>query len=127
MKAEAEEHFRKAQNLLGACRTLMDAGYHADAVSRAYYCMFHAAKAVLVEDGIERSSHRAVISAFGLFFVKGGRFDRDMQESFWQAFNMRSDGDYAPCSAIQKEDAEQVAEAASNFLMKCLEFLQSRT
>lgn len=43
-----------------------------DAISRAYYAMFHAASAVLLAEGITVESHQALKTMFGLHLVRCG-------------------------------------------------------
>ena len=72
MKDESRGHLQRAERFLEEARYL-DAGKYWDAViNRAYYSMFHAATAVLLESGIERASHKALIAAFGEEIVKKG-------------------------------------------------------
>lgn len=65
MKPEAQKHLARADQLLAAAESLIQQGFPPDAVSRSYYAMFHAATAVLLELGIQRSSHHATWAAFG--------------------------------------------------------------
>ena len=44
-----------------------------EAISEAYYAMFHAAKALLALRGIHPKTHAGVVSQFGLQFVTEGR------------------------------------------------------
>jgi uncharacterized protein (UPF0332 family) len=52
---------------------LADGGFARGAASRAYYAMFSAARALLLSQGLDFSSHSAVIAAFGQHFAKSGR------------------------------------------------------
>jgi len=47
-------------------------GLYDDAVSRAYYAVFHSARAALKIKGIETVSHKGLISQFALHLVKAG-------------------------------------------------------
>jgi len=47
MKLEAEAHIKRAERSLKSSVFLLEKGMCEDAASRAYYCVFHAAKAVL--------------------------------------------------------------------------------
>ena len=65
----------KAREKLDAARILARDDFHDDAVSRAYYSMFHAASAVLLSLGITADSHSALKTMFGLHLVKSGKVD----------------------------------------------------
>jgi uncharacterized protein (UPF0332 family) len=69
---EHEKHLAKAEKELEAAGYLLKGGYYSDAVSKAYYSMYHAAKALLSTRQMYPRSHRGVISQFGLEFVKKG-------------------------------------------------------
>ena len=63
----------KALESLAASRDLVSTRHFEVAASRAYYAMFYAAEAVLLEEGLEFSSHGAVHGAFGERFASTGR------------------------------------------------------
>ena len=57
MNAEQSALLRRAAEILGAARVLIEAGYYGSAVSEAYYVMFDAAKAILIGKNILRHKH----------------------------------------------------------------------
>lgn len=65
MKPETATLMSKAAQSLAAARMLETSGFHEQAVSDAYYAMFHAAEALLAEKGLDHSSHRGVLSGIG--------------------------------------------------------------
>jgi len=66
----------KSTEKLNAAKLLLKDGFIDDAISRAYYSMFHAASAVLLSAGISVESHSALKNMFGLHFVKTGKIDK---------------------------------------------------
>ncbi|MFW6163551.1 MAG: HEPN domain-containing protein [Planctomycetota bacterium] len=116
MKAEAAEHLERAQELLRASKAMLDIELPSDAINRSYYAMFHAAKAILTEMGVVRSSHRGVIAAFGQYVVKHGHMQPRFHASLRRAFNARVESDYL----ARPEDT--MADAAA-FLRRAREFL----
>lgn len=66
----------KGREKLEAAKTLLREGFIDDAISRAYYSMFHAASAVLLSEGITVESHGALKTMFGLHFIKTGRIEK---------------------------------------------------
>ena len=66
----------KSRKKLDAGKTLLREGFIDDAISRAYYSMFHAASAVLLSEGITVESHSALKTMFGLHFIKTGRIEK---------------------------------------------------
>ena len=69
-KDRGEALIARGDTELLAARHLEEAGFSAQATSRAYYAAFYAAEAALLSLGETRSKHSGVISAFGLLVVK---------------------------------------------------------
>jgi len=66
----------KGKEKLGAAKALLREGFIDDAILRAYYCMFHAASAVLLAEGITVDSHSALKTMFGLRLIKTEKIDQ---------------------------------------------------
>jgi len=102
----------KARRAVENARAQTQRGDHDFAVSRAYYAMFYAAEALLLEKSLSFSKHSAVIAAFGLHFVKSGivppEFQRYLTEG--QAARNVSDYDIGP-EVTADEASEQIARA----------------
>lgn len=114
---KAEEKLRMAETLL------KNSGYD-DAVSRAYYTAFHAAKAVLLTEGLTTETHQGVVNLFGLHFVKTGKFDKRFGRMLANLKDDRENGDYEIYSAIDKEVAEQAVNEAREFLKEAKQYLE---
>jgi uncharacterized protein (UPF0332 family) len=104
MNRDVQRHFESAEVFLQESEYLLSGGFFRGTVGRAYYAMFHAATAVLLHKGIERSSHRGIISAFGQFITKPGLADPKFHRHLVEAFTLRNDCDYlAPFEAEQSQ------------------------
>ncbi len=73
---------------------LVDRGFHAQAVSRAYYAAFYAAAEALLALGETRSKHSGVIAAFTRLVVKEGGIDEEIGRALRSLFNQRNVADY---------------------------------
>lgn len=60
----------RSHDKLAVAKAVLAAGYPADAVSPAYYAVFHAAEALLLVEGDEPRSHEGLKSLFGLRFER---------------------------------------------------------
>ena len=69
--------WNRARESLRAAETLTRDGLYADAISRAYYAILHAAKAALHVHDIVAESHPAVRRMFGLHLVKAGEIETE--------------------------------------------------
>ena len=74
----------RAYEKLEVAKSLFENEFYPDAVSRAYYAMFYAARALLSKKNIYPKTHRGVISQFGLLFVKAGKFKIEM----WKCYEL---------------------------------------
>jgi uncharacterized protein (UPF0332 family) len=115
------EKFRRA------ARELADLGFGDASASRAYYAMFHAAKAVLLELGIERSSHHGLWAAFGQHVSNTGLMDRRYHRECLRAFRVRLRSDYDASPNLTESDIEDTRAAAADFVAACRRFLETRT
>lgn len=113
---EHEKHLAKAEGELEVARYLLGGGYHTAAVSKAYYSMYHAAKALLSMKQIYPRSHGGVISQFGLEFVKKGFIKESYGHALTHAKDRREIADYDIEKEISMESAEKTVRDAERFL-----------
>jgi len=64
-QTDVELYLQRARDALQQAGANLNLGYYDVATSRAYYAMFYAASALLASQGISRSKHSGVHSAFG--------------------------------------------------------------
>ena len=74
--ARAAAEWRRALESLDASRICQGNGLYADAISRAYYAVMHAAKALLELRDITAESHEGVRNLFGYNVVISGLVER---------------------------------------------------
>jgi uncharacterized protein (UPF0332 family) len=110
----------RARDEIAAARHLADAGFAAQAVSRAYYAAFYAAEAALLARGETRSKHSGVIAAFAQLLVQGGDIDESSGRLLRSLFERRSKADYDVADTPTADeawaavaDAEHVVEAVA--------------
>jgi len=65
VKIRIREELEVAKARLKAAKLLFEKGMVEDAVNRAYYAFFHAAKAMLNTLGFDAKTHSGLISEFG--------------------------------------------------------------
>jgi len=106
----------KARSKLEVARRLFSDGFFEDAVSRAYYSMYHAAKACLILEGSSLRTHTGVISEFGRLFVGTGKVDSSLGKALSAAKEDREDSDYEVYSEINSEEVQKVLKEAEDFI-----------
>jgi len=113
---EIFRHLELADEELSSAYILLENGKFRDAISRAYYSMFHAAKAILLTKDISPRKHSGVIKMFGLHFVTEGFVEEIYARAFNRAFALRSRADYDVYYSPSYEEARNVVENAGSFL-----------
>jgi uncharacterized protein len=111
----------KARESLASAKAGLEAGRLNGASSRAYYSMFHAARAALELRGIATGGqrHGTVIGRFGRVFVKAGPLDPALGRALNKALELRREGDYDLASPdpddvrVALKNAEALVEAIS--------------
>lgn len=119
----AEAELERADTCLREARHLQQAELPYGAASRAYYAVFHAARALLVSLGLEPTSHRGVVSLLGEHFVRPGRLDPELARLVSRMHADRHDADYFVQAVFTSAegagaltDAERFLEAARQLL-----------
>ncbi|MGB9980124.1 HEPN domain-containing protein [Methanobacterium sp.] len=110
---------KNAQEKLFAAKTLFENGFYGDAVSRAYYVMFFAARALLSKKDSYPQTHEDLISQFELLFVNAGEFKKELFDLFIRAHEDREEADYGLFLELDKEEALIIIKGAEQFLREC--------
>ena len=113
-----------AENKLDHARRIFEIGLYDDAVSRAYYAMFYAAKAALLAEGVDLRRHSSAVTKFRELFVVTSRVDAEYLRYLGRAQSARERSDYAPFVPPSKEGTEEILIAAGEFIAKIKELLE---
>ena len=108
----------KSQEAEKDMEILLESSQFSGAVDRAYYAVFHMAQALLAGEGLEFSSHEAVIAAFGREFAKSKKLDPKFHRILMDAFDLRLTADYDVEVSVSEEEAR-------NLITECREFLKT--
>src|SRR4051794_12982804 len=106
----------KALRLLAAAELLAQHGFHEDAVSRAYYAVFHAGCALLASIGRTVRTHDGLRAAVGEHFIRPGALDARFARILARTAADRNDADYNSASMFRPEDAADAIRGAKDFL-----------
>jgi len=113
----------KGNEKLGAAKAPLREGFIDDAISRAYYCMFHAASAVLLAEGMTVDSHSALKTMFGLRLIKTEKIDQKYGRWLNRLKDDRENGDYDIFTSFDREDAENSITEAEEFIREMKRYL----
>lgn len=117
---------KKADRYLRSAEILLEDEDFESAISRTYYAMFYSAQAMLLTKNLSFSSHKGVISTFGIHFVKTGIFPREMGRELNRAFEKRQIGDYTYNFVITREEAEQILANGRSFSANIARYLKDQ-
>ncbi|MBI4641279.1 MAG: HEPN domain-containing protein [Candidatus Tectomicrobia bacterium] len=117
---------RRAHEVLKTAQRDMKAKAMRDAASRAYYCMFYAASAMLASQDIRVKKHKSVIGLFGAHIVKKGLIEGEYGRMINQALDLRTLSDYAVSEPIDEAEVKLIVRNAARFLNRVEEILKQR-
>ncbi|HUE89908.1 MAG TPA: HEPN domain-containing protein [Vicinamibacterales bacterium] len=115
-RRNAADELSRAETCLSEARALHTAALPYGAVSRAYYAVFHAARALLFSVGLEARSHKGIASLVGDHFVRPGRLPSTMGRLVSRMQRDREDADYATGAVFTQEEASKTIADAEAFL-----------
>jgi uncharacterized protein (UPF0332 family) len=96
---------------------------YADAISRAYYSILHAAKAALHIHDVVVASHAAVRRMFGLHLVRSGEIEPEWSAYLIESLDDRLAADYDVETDFSKEDATDECRRSREFLNRVRRYL----
>lgn len=107
---------QKAKEMLVSAKRDMAAEDYGSANNRAYYCIFHAMRAMLALDGQDFKKHSAVISQFTLSYLKPEILPRKYSKLITNASLIRNRSDYEDFYTCSISDTQMLIEGAECFL-----------
>lgn len=114
----------KATETLETAKRDMRAEDYASANNRAYYCIFHAMRAVIALDGEDYKKHSAVIARFTMNYLKTEILPRDYGKLIANASLIRNRSDYEDFYVCSIEDTQRLVAGAEDFLRAVKAYLQ---
>lgn len=115
-RRNAADELARAETCLTEARSLHAASLPYGAASRAYYAVFHAARALLFSLGLEARTHKGVVSLVGEHFVRPGRLSSTMGRLVSRMQRDREDADYAIGAVFTDEEVSRMLGEAETFL-----------
>ena len=101
---------------LKAAVDLLEKDDYKDCVSRSYYAIFTAARALLATKQLDSSKHSGVIALFNQHFVKTGIISKEASKLIEEAKSYRERADYGDFFVVSREEAEVQIQSARKFI-----------
>ena len=121
--SEVDEYMKKANDKLISAKALYDIEQFSTSVSACYYCMFTAAKALLIKKGFKPKTHAGVISLFGQEYVLKDSFDRKISKFLSSTQSLRESADYDAADGIDESIAKDCISKAELFMKEAGKFI----
>ena len=118
-------YFDKSHQALSDADLLISNKSSESAVSRAYYSMYYAVKALLFSIDINTKTHQGAIIMFGKHFIKTGIFEKKYNNILSKALDQRIVGDYDIGTGIKIDLATEIVNDAHDFVAVVQEYLQA--
>lgn len=115
--------WRLAQEKLKFAKILLKKGGYRDAISRAYYAMFYASRAVLLANGEDPHSHKGVKIFLHKFCAEHENIGPNFARMFSLVQEARLDADYKEKVTITKNDAQETIDLTAAFLKKMKDWI----
>ena len=108
MRDYSMRRLEKSSDDLDTAQINYDSGKYNASVNRAYYSVYHAIRAVLALDDIERKKHSGNISYFREHYIATDIFERTYSETIKNAKVLRNEADYDDMKVIVADDAKDI-------------------
>ena len=124
---EVQAELLRADKSFQAAQSLLEDDFLEDSLSRAYYAILHAARAVLLAAGVTVSSHRSVRRLFGFHLIKPGKLAVRFAKILAEEQDDRFLGDYDAWFHPERERVEKRVSEAGEFLAVIKTYIGNQT
>lgn len=113
-----------AREMMRDAELMLEQGGFRTAADRAYYAMFHAARAVLYSADLDLpKTHVGLQHLFGQHFILTGKLPEELGRSLRRAFRLRQQSDYEVHASVEEAIVSETIELAINFIETTAKFL----
>ena len=105
-----------AREKLASAKILLQEKHFKDSLSRSYYAMFSAVRALLALKELDSSKHSGVISLFNQHFVKTNLVDASFGRMLRKAQYSRERSDYGDYVLVTLDEAQKQLNNAEKFI-----------
>jgi len=116
-----------AREKLIAAEDLLEKRHYKDSVSRSYYAIFTAARALHATKRLDSFKHSGVIALFNQHFVKSGEVRKDASKWLERAKLYREQADYGDFYIVSVHEAEAQIQSAREFIEEIETAIEKRS
>lgn len=111
-----DEELQLSREMARDAKLLLQEERTRSAANRAYYALFHAARALLTELRVDAKTHAGTISRFGKHAIKTGLMEKEYGKLLNRVFNLRDKSDYQVTAVIEKDEVKEIVEKLDEFI-----------
>ncbi len=119
----ARHRLEKAYYNLSVARANYEQGFYQDTITKSYYAILTAMRALLALIHRDSKRHDGVITLFHKHFVKENLFPKEFNKIITQMKKLREEADYGDYVEVTKGEATDEIQQAEKFLKKVEEVL----
>ncbi len=113
-----EERIKSAEHTLSG-------GFYRDSISRSYYAVLDASRALLLKNNLVAKTHAGTITLFSLHFVKKNLIAPKYGRIFNKVAQARIEADYELLKKISKESTERILMEAKEFVSEVRKLIKN--
>ena len=98
-------------------------GYWTLAANRLYYAAYYASVALLINSGIDATTHKGVIRMIGSAYVKNGLLTIDDAKLLGRLFTMRQSGDYEDLFEWEETDVAPLIPYVKDYITRICDLI----
>lgn len=114
----------KAFEALEQVKGVSELGYWTLAANRLYYSAYYACVALLINNGIETTTHKGALRMISYKFVKEGLLPQEDSQLLGRLFTMRHTGDYDDLFDWEKKDVMPLIPEVEGFVNRIKSLIQ---
>jgi hypothetical protein len=115
-RLNAEDELASATEALGEAEILFREVKLRGAISRGYYSLFHAVRALLFSRGLEARTHDGVETLFHLHFIRANDVTPEWGVLFARLQGYRERADYGPALVLSPTEVREELDRVARFL-----------
>lgn len=104
---EIQTILREVKRRLKSAEHALQGGFYRDSISRSYYAILGAARALLLKHNLVAKSHAGTITLFGLHFVKTDLIPAKYGRIFNKVAQARIEADYELLKKFTKQECRE--------------------
>lgn len=120
------EELERGNQSRQAAQVLAESGLLSDAVSRLYYSVYHALRALLLTKGFEPKTHEGALSLLHRHFIKEKIFTPRSSHIIARLAKYRQEADYNPTYVFRLNDYNDFREEAEEVVGQILAYLKDK-